>query len=65
MARVMIYSLFFPPDGASTAQLVGELAEDLLWVGHKVSVITTQPRFNRDPEAEEAHPLRRLMGGRT
>jgi colanic acid biosynthesis glycosyl transferase WcaI len=63
VARVLIYSLVFPPDGVSTAQLMGELAEDVEAAGHEVSVITTQPHYNRDRVAEAAQPLRRLRGG--
>jgi colanic acid biosynthesis glycosyl transferase WcaI len=62
MARVLIYSLVFPPDGVSTAQLMGELAEDLVAGGHEVSVITTQPHYNRDQVAEGAQPLRPKLG---
>lgn len=57
MARVLIYSLVFPPDGVSTARLMGDLAEDLVAHGHQVSVITTQPHYNRDRAAEAEQPL--------
>lgn len=63
MAIVLIYSLVFPPDGVSTAQLMGELAEDLVAAGHDVSVITTQPHYSRDEVAEAAQPLRPWRGG--
>ena len=48
MARVLIYSLVFPPDGVSTGQIMGELAVDLARLGHTVGVVTTQPHYNRD-----------------
>lgn len=57
MARVLIYSLVFPPDGVSTAQLMGEIAEDLAAGGHDVAVVTTYPHFHRDRAAEAAQPL--------
>lgn len=60
MARVLILSLVFPPDGVSTAQLMGELAQDLAAGGHDVSVVTTVPHYNRDRDAEEFQPLTRI-----
>jgi colanic acid biosynthesis glycosyl transferase WcaI len=63
VARLLIYSLVFPPDGVSTAQLMGELAQDLEATGHDVAAITTEPHYNRDKVAEAAQPLRRLRGG--
>jgi colanic acid biosynthesis glycosyl transferase WcaI len=62
VARVLIYSLVFPPDGVSTAQLMGELAQDLVAAGHEVSVISTQPHYSRDLVAEAAQPLRPWRG---
>ncbi len=63
MANVLIYSLVFPPDGVSTAQIMGELAADLASSGHTVSVVTTQPHYNRDEVALERQPLTRMWGG--
>jgi colanic acid biosynthesis glycosyl transferase WcaI len=60
VAHVLIYSLVFPPDGVSTAQLYGELAEDLQMAGHHVSVITTAPHYNCDSVAVATQPLRRI-----
>jgi colanic acid biosynthesis glycosyl transferase WcaI len=51
VANVLILSLFFTPDGVSTARIMAELAVDLERAGHDVSVITTQPHYNRDAEA--------------
>ncbi len=44
MARILILSLVFRPDNVSTAQIMGDLAEDLKARGHEVFVITTVPR---------------------
>lgn len=62
MARVLILTLVFPPDGVSTAQIVGDLAADLQAGGHEVVVLTTTPHYNRDPVAEAAQPLRPWWG---
>ena len=55
-------TLVFPPDSVSTAQIMGELATDLQGLGHTVTVITTTPHYNRDPELEARQPLRRWWG---
>lgn len=55
--RVLIVTLIFPPDGVSTSQLLGEIAEDLQAGDNQVSVITTTPHYNRDEAAEAAQPL--------
>jgi len=55
-----------PPDGVSTARLVGSLARGLRDLGHTVTVLTTSPHYNRDLEAERMQPIRwntlRLVG---
>lgn len=56
--RVRIFSIVFPPDGVSTAQLLGEIAEDLVAAGYGVEVVTTRPHYNRDSAAELARPIR-------
>lgn len=61
--RILILSLVFPPDAVSTAQIMGELAVDLVGRGHEVFVVTTMPHFNRDPEAEARQPITPLWGG--
>ena len=63
MARVLVLSLVFAPDGVSTAQLMSELAADLQRAGHQLSVVTTQPHYNRDVVAEAAQPLTRRWAG--
>lgn len=42
----------------STAQLLGEIAEDLAGIGHDVSVVTTTPHYNHDQAAVDRQPLR-------
>jgi colanic acid biosynthesis glycosyl transferase WcaI len=63
LAHVLVLSLVFPPDSVSTAQIMGDLAMDLAHLGHRVSVVTTTPHYNRDPDAEARQPLRRTWGG--
>lgn len=60
---MLFLTLVFPPDGVSTAQLMSELAVDLAKAGHPVSVVTTQPHYNRDETAAAAQPLRSAWGG--
>jgi colanic acid biosynthesis glycosyl transferase WcaI len=62
MARVLILTLVFPPDGVSTAVIMGDLALDLKRTGHDVTVMTTVPHYNRDTGAEARQPLRRAWG---
>jgi colanic acid biosynthesis glycosyl transferase WcaI len=57
MARVLILSLVFRPDNVSTAQLMADLAGDLQARGHSVTVLTTVPHYNPDPEAADQQPL--------
>ncbi len=42
---------------------MSELVVDLQRSGHRVSVVTTQPHYNRDEVAEAAQPLTRKWGG--
>ena len=57
MAEVLLLSLVFPPDSVSTAQIMGELAVDLGTHGHRVTVISTIPHYNRDLENERDQTL--------
>lgn len=63
MARVLVLTLVFPPDGVSTAVIMGELAADLKRDGHDVTVVTTVPHYNKDAEAEGRQPLHRKWAG--
>lgn len=62
MAEILLLSLVFPPDSVSTAQIMGELATDLCKRGHRVTVITTLPHYNRDLENERNQPMRPKWG---
>jgi colanic acid biosynthesis glycosyl transferase WcaI len=62
MAKIVFLSLVFPPDSVSTAQIMGNLAEDLLQKGHTVQVLTTTPHYNRDLEAESIQPRMKYWG---
>lgn len=62
MAEVLLLSLVFPPDSVSTAQIMGEIAVDLGKNGHRVTVITTIPHYNRSLENEKNQPLRPKWG---
>jgi len=63
MARILLHTLVFAPDGVSTSQIVSELAHDLHDYGHEVVVLTTQPHYNRDLDAEAQQPLQRRLFG--
>jgi len=62
VARILVLSLVFPPDGVSTAVILGELSADLKKAGHDVTVVTTVPHYNQDREAEARQPLTRVWG---
>lgn len=62
MANILILTLVFPPDSVSTAQIMGDLAADLHARGHAVTVLTTSPHYNRDPEAEARQPITPYWG---
>lgn len=62
MAKVLIHSLVFSPDGVSTAYLYTDLAIELKKFAHEVSVLTTTPHFNVDCEQEKRQPLIRKRG---
>lgn len=63
MPRLLLHTLVFPPDGVSTSALLADLMEDLAASGHQITVLTTYPHYNRDPDAEARQPLTRHMGG--
>lgn len=63
MARVLILSSLFAPDGVSTATIISELALELQAKGHDVTVIASVPRYSYEPEARSAQPLTRKWGG--
>ena len=61
--RVLLLSLVFPPDAVSTAQLFGELVEDLVQRGWDVTVVTTTPHYRPDPIRPFRQSARRRWGG--
>lgn len=61
--HIVILSLVFPPDGVSTAQIMGDLAVDLKSLGHTVTILTTTPHYNQDLDAEAKQKLTPFWGG--
>lgn len=57
MARVLLVTLIFSPDGVSTSTLLTELALELQQMGHDITVLTTTPHYNEDVEALCSQPL--------
>ena len=53
MARILLHSLVFPPDGNSTSNILSDLMLDLQAKGHRITVLTTHPHNNRDLDAGE------------
>lgn len=64
MARILLHSLVFSPDGVSTAILISELARALQEnYQHKITILTTTPHYGRNEAAEAAQPLvKRFFG---
>ena len=62
MSDVLLVSLVFPSDSVSTAQIMGELSVDLQKHGHRVTVISTIPHYNRKSENEISQPLKSKWG---
>jgi colanic acid biosynthesis glycosyl transferase WcaI len=63
MNAYLLLTLVFPPDGVSTAVLMGELAQDLQARGLTMEVLTTTPHYNVDSAARQSQPLQRHWGG--
>jgi colanic acid biosynthesis glycosyl transferase WcaI len=63
MARILLHTLVFTPDGVSNAYLYRSLALELRRQGHRVTVLTTTPHYNVLPGADAEQPLRRRWGG--
>jgi colanic acid biosynthesis glycosyl transferase WcaI len=61
--KILFLTLVFSPDGVSTSILMTELALELKALGHSVTVLTTTPHYNLDPEARSRQPLKRCRGG--
>ena len=62
MPNVLILSLVFPPDSVSTAEIMGDLAQDLRALGHSVTVVTTMPHYNPDRDAARRQPVSAVWG---
>ncbi|MAU56090.1 MAG: hypothetical protein CL899_04010 [Dehalococcoidia bacterium] len=58
--RVMIINQYYAPDVASSGQLIADLCEGLVEVGHEVTVVCSQPSY--DEEVEEAPHFEELDG---
>lgn len=63
MSKICLLSLVFAPDGVSTSILMTELAQELQAQGHEITVLTTTPHYNVEPEARKRQPLTPLWGG--
>jgi colanic acid biosynthesis glycosyl transferase WcaI len=54
--RILIFNLYFHPEPTGTGLIVGELARDLVRLGHEVTVVTTVPHYGLD------EPVHRYRG---
>ena len=63
MAKILLHTLTFSPDGTSTAYLVTDLVRQLKRLGHSVTVLTTTPHYNLDQAAIDRQPMRKLWCG--
>jgi colanic acid biosynthesis glycosyl transferase WcaI len=63
VAKVLLHSLNFSPDVVSTGELMNELAEELKFAGHTVTVLTTTPHANIEQEELARQPLRAKWRG--
>jgi putative colanic acid biosynthesis glycosyltransferase WcaI len=57
MARILLHSLVFVPDGVSTAYLMKDLAVGLQRRGHEVTVLTSTPHYNLEARAIREYPM--------
>lgn len=62
MTRILLLTLVFAPDGVSTSVLMSELALEFQAMGHEVTVLTTTPHYNVEPEARASQPLTNRWG---
>lgn len=63
MAKILIHSLIFSPDGVSTAYLYSDIARQLHDAGHEVVVLTTTPHYNIVAEQVARQPMRWKIPG--
>lgn len=57
MAKILIHSLIFSPDGVSTAYLYSDIARRLRDEGHDVVVLSTTPHYNIVEEEMHKQPM--------
>ena len=60
--HILLLTLVFSPDGVSTAELMTELALELRKLGYELTVLTTTPHYNLEPEARQRQPLVKRWG---
>lgn len=63
MAKILIHSLIFSPDGVSTAYLYSDIARRLHDEGHEVVVLSTTPHYNIVDEELAKQPMRWKIPG--
>ncbi|HEY0273305.1 MAG TPA: glycosyltransferase family 4 protein [Chitinophaga sp.] len=63
MAKILIHSIVFKPDGVSTAYLYADLVSELKKYGHEMVVLTSTPHYNKVEGALAAQPLTKRKGG--
>lgn len=63
MAKILIHSLIFSPDGVSTAYLYSDIARRLHDEGHEVVVLSTTPHYNIVDEQLARQPMRWKIPG--
>jgi colanic acid biosynthesis glycosyl transferase WcaI len=47
--RILLISLYFPPDLSSTGMLMEQLAHELVLLGHDVTVVSARPHHTAEP----------------
>lgn len=63
MAKILIHSLIFSPDGVSTAYLYSDIARRLHDEGHEVVVLSTTPHYNIVEEELKKQPMKWKVPG--
>jgi colanic acid biosynthesis glycosyl transferase WcaI len=63
VAKILIHSIVFKPDGVSTAYLYADLVSELKKAGHEITVLTSTPHYNKVPEDIVVQPLIKKKGG--
>lgn len=63
MAKILIHSLIFSPDGVSTAYLYSDIARRLHDEGHEVVVLSTTPHYNIVEEQVRRQPMKWKVWG--